>query len=220
MDRRRDRAAVAAAYAERRARLGVDDAALDAQHARLANLRLAVAAVAVALAVLAFGLGRLGPVWLAAPAVAFGGLAVAHGRVLASRARVRRVIAYVDDGLARLDGRWQGRGATGLSYLPADHPYAEDLDVFGHGGVFDLLSTARTRAGEATLARWLLQPGTPDEARARQQATAELAPLDALREDLAVLGPDLPDAAATEALTAWAAAPTRLVPAWAPWLAA
>ena len=216
MDRRRHRTAVAAAYAERRATAHAAEAALDARHHRLANLRLATAGVAVVLAVLALGMGRLSLVWLALPLVVFMALAVAHARLLAERTRVHRVISYLDDGLARLEGRWQGRGTTGLHHLPPDHPYADDLDIFGHGSVFDLLSTPRTLAGEATLARWLLQPGTPDDARARQQAAAELSGLDALREDLAVLGPDVPHAAATEALCAWATAPTSPAPVWAP----
>jgi len=215
VDRRRHRAAVAAAYAERRASAQGAEGALDARHHLLANLRLATAGVAVGLGVLALGLGRVSLVWLALPVVVFVALAVAHARLLAARARVRRSISYLDDGLARMAGRWQGRGTTGLHHLPPEHPYADDLDLFGHGSVFDLLSTPRTLAGEATLAHWLLRPGTPDEARARQQAAAELSGLDALREDLAVLGPDLPHAAATEALCAWAAAPTRPAPVWA-----
>ncbi|MEP7117681.1 MAG: DNA mismatch repair protein MutS, partial [Acidobacteriota bacterium] len=208
MDRRRDRAAVAAAYAGRRERLRADETALDARHDRLANLRLAAAAAGAALGVLAFGMGLLSPWWLAVPAVAFVALALAHARLLADRTRVRRVIAYVDDGLARLEGRWQGRGRDGLAHLPPEHPYAEDLDLFGTGSVFDLLSTARTLAGEATLARWLLHPDPPEAALARQVAVAELAARHALREDLAVLGPDMPGAASTDALSAWACAPT------------
>ncbi len=202
------------AYVERRAAAQAAEIALEARHQRLANVRLATAGARR-------GTGRArirhGPhlrsPGSALPVAAFVALAVAHARLLAGRTRVRRVLGYLDDGLARLEGRWQGRGTTGLHHLPPEHPYADDLDLFGHGSVFDLLSTARTLAGEATLARWLLHPGTPDEARARQHAAAELASLGALREDLAVLGPDVPHAAATEALCAWAAAPTHPAPA-------
>ncbi len=216
MDGRRHRAAIAAAYAERRAGLAADDAALDARHGRFATARLGLAGAAALVAWLAFGDGRVSPLWLVLPVAGFAVLAVLHARLLAEWARVKRVIAWVDDGLARLEGRWQGRGVTGTQHLPPDHPYADDLDLFGHGSLFDLLATPRTLAGEATLAGWLLAPGTPDEARARQQAALELAGRDALREALAVLGPDLPHSAATEALTAWARAATRPVPAWGP----
>ncbi|MEP7119071.1 MAG: DNA mismatch repair protein MutS, partial [Acidobacteriota bacterium] len=50
----------------------------------------------------------------------------------------------------------------------------------------------------------------------RQAAVAELAARHALREDEAARGPDLPGAASTDALSAWACAPTRPPPAWAP----
>ena len=220
MDRRRHRAAVRAAYAERRAKLCADEAALAARHERFATARLALAGATAVLAWLTFGAGRVWPVWLCLPVVGFVALAVSHARVLAARARTHRTIAWVDDGLARLEGRWQGRGVTGTHHLLPDHPYADDLDLFGHGSLFDLLSTPRTLAGETTLARWLLTPGTADDARARQQATADLAERDTLREDLAVLGPDLPQAAATAALSAWASAATRPVPGWAPTLLA
>lgn len=216
MDRRRNRTAVAAAYASRRDRLKAEDAALDARYHRLANLRLAVAGAAVVAAVLTFGTGHLAPLWLVLPALTFVGLAVAHARLLAAQTRKRRVLACVDDGIARLEDRWQGRGATGQQFIPPDHPYADDLDIFGPASLFDLLSTPRTEAGQATLASWLLHPAAPEDARARQAATADLAARDALREHLSVLGPDMPHAAATAALGAWASAPTSTVPLWAP----
>ncbi len=216
MDRRRHRAAVAAAYAERRAALQADEARLAARHDRFATARLALAGVVLVLAWLAFWAARISPLWLLLPVTALVALAVVHARVFAARERGARVMAWVDDGLARLEGRWPGRGDTGTQHLPTDHPYADDLDLFGRGSLFDLLATPRTHAGAAELAGWLLTPGSPEAAQARQQAAADLAGRDALREDLAVLGPDLPQAAATQALIAWASAATRPVPAWAP----
>ena len=88
--------------------------------------------------------------------------------------------------LARLDGQWPGTGSGGERFA-ADHPYARDLDLFGNGSLFQLLSTARTEAGEATLAGWLSAPADPEEVRARQAAVEELRPRLDFREDLAVL---------------------------------
>ncbi len=189
---------------------------LSVRHHRLANLRLAVGGAAAVVAILAFGSDQVGPAWLALPAVCFLGLAVAHARVLAAQARVGRILACVDDGIARLEDRWHGRGATGLEFAPPGHPYADDLDLFGPGSLFDLLSTPRTEAGLATLAGWLLRPAPPEDVRARQAATTDLSTRDALREDLAVHGPDIPHAAATAALGAWASTRTSTVPLWAP----
>ena len=74
------------------------------------------------------------------------------------------------------------------------HPYADDLDLFGKGSLFQLLCTARTRPGEAMLAGWLKRRATIDELRARQQAIDELRPMLDLREDLAVVADSVGDA--------------------------
>jgi len=64
------------------------------------------------------------------------------------------------------------------------NPYAQDLDLFGKGSLFELLCTARTYIGEDTLARWLLTPAAPDAVHARHDAVNELRPRLDLREDL------------------------------------
>ena len=118
--------------------------------------------------------------------------------------------------MRRLTGRWLGEGADGESLL-ADHPFARDLDLFGPASLFQLLNTARTEAGEATLAEWLAAPAEPREIVARQQAVAELAPKIDLREDLAVLAAEA-HVGRTSALTAWAAAAPAGLPAASRWV--
>ena len=215
MDGRRDRAAVAAASRERRAHLLADLATSDRADARFAAARLAIGALALGLAVGAFGWQRWSGWWLAVPALAFTATAVAHARLLDRRTHTRRRLAHTDRALARLEDRWQGLGVTHTAHLPAGHPCAEDLDLFGTGSLFDLLCTTRTDAGERRLAAWLLAPAPPAEVEARQEAVRELAARDTFREDLAVLGPDIPGAATTSAVTAWAAAGARPPALWA-----
>lgn len=215
MDRRRDRAAVAEAYRARLVALTADAATLEARHERLATARLVTAAAGVLIGVAAFGYARLSPWWLAAPVVGFVALAVAHTRVLDARTRAARAIAYVNGGLARLEHRWQGLGATATTWAPAEHLYAEDLDLFGHGSVFDLVSTARTSGGEALLASWLLAPAPPAVVLARQEAADDLAARDRFREDLAVFGPDVRARVDSAALVAWAQRPVAPPPVWA-----
>ena len=82
------------------------------------------------------------------------------------------------------------RRETGERFLDDTHLYARDLDMFGRGSLFELLSSARTRIGEETLAAWLKAPADPAAVRARQDAVRELAPRTDLREDLAVIGED------------------------------
>jgi hypothetical protein len=124
--------------------------------------------------------------------------------------RLERAVAFYERGLARLENRWGGSGEQGLRFLDENHPYAVDLDLFGRESLFELLCSARTRAGEETLAAWLKAPAAPGEIRARQTAVLELRTRLDLREELAVLGTDVRAGVQPEALSGWAVGPTLL----------
>ncbi|HVC20096.1 MAG TPA: hypothetical protein VNE16_08470 [Vicinamibacterales bacterium] len=175
-------------YLDRLARRRGEVARFDRLDARLAAGRLAVAALGAAGAWLVFGRHALSAGWLGVPVVAFIALAVRHNRVIADRTDVREAVRFYERGLARLEDRWAGTGSTGVRFLEDHHLYARDLDLFGEGSLFELLSTATTPTGEATLAGWLCHPADPREIAGRQAAVAELRPNLALREDLVVAG--------------------------------
>jgi len=99
--------------------------------------------------------------------------------------------------------RWMGTGETGEKFLSESHPYSRDLDLFGAGSLFELLCTARTRVGQETLAKWLLEPASPQQVRARQDAVVDLRTRLDLREDLAVLTEEARSLTPAEALAAW-----------------
>ena len=177
----------------------------------LSNLRLAVFAAGVGVLWLAYGPNGLPAAWLLLPLVAFIALVLLHDHVIRKRTAAERAAAFYERGLSRLEDRWAGGGETGERFLDPSHLYAADLDLFGQGSLFELLSTARTRMGEETLAAWLLAPSTLDEARARQAAVTELRPKLDLREDLARLGADVRAGVDAAALRAWACAPAAPV---------
>ena len=110
-------------------------------------------------------------VWCGAIALAFLALLVAHARLLNSNERLRRARRYYERGLSRLDGTWPGTGPDGARFL-GEHLYTRDLDLFGRGSLFQLIDTARTEAGEETLADWLRVPAGAEEVLARQAAVA------------------------------------------------
>src|SRR5512140_2034390 len=105
-------------------------AALDRADLRMAQARLAVFALAALLAWLAFGAGRLGASWLAAPVTAFLALLVVHDGVLRRRERARRAVTFHEGALERMDGKGAGKGTAGDGFLDPEHPYAADLDLF------------------------------------------------------------------------------------------
>ena len=180
-------------------------------HIQIGNLRFLVGLIAAGIGWMAFSNHSLSASWLAAPVVAFIALFIYHERVRRERNTAQRAESYYERAIARIEDRWAGTGESGERFRDPAHPYAEDLDLFGKGSLFELLSTARTRGGEDTLSRWLLAPADAETVRERQSAVAELRPMLDLREDLALLGENVAAQAHPDALIAWAEAPAVLV---------
>jgi hypothetical protein len=207
-------AQVRAEYEQRLAARRTDATAARRLATRISQARLAVFALGVVLAGVALGAKRLDPRWLLAPALGFAALVALHDRVLRRRDAREHSVRYYEDGVARLDAKFAGRGPSGERFRDPEHPYADDLDLFGEAGLFDLLCRARTAAGEATLAGWLLAPAPSDEVRGRQHAVAELAPALALRESLALVGDSVATGLHADALMRWGeSAPAAPAPA-------
>ena len=185
------RAQAAERHRDERARAEAVAAALDRRMAGVANVRVVafLAAAAFLLLTLFHRLPPWGYVPAIAAALAYGGLAFWHGRLLQSEARARAEAAYHRRGEDRLTGAWHAHppGGPPLESLAA-HPYGLDLDVFGHGSLFQLLDEAATAHGEQRLADWLSAPGRPDEVHHRQAQVRELAGRPEFRRDLAVEG--------------------------------
>ena len=156
---------------------------------RIANARL-IAFVGAAFAA-AWGLwGRAAFGWLVAAIllVLFAVLAVYHSRLGRERARWAMLRDMQQHALARLDRRWNDLPIPWIPAVPADHPYATDLDIVGRASLWQLLDTTTTMMGRDTLAAWLLGPAAPATVHARQGAVADLAPRLDLRQDLELRG--------------------------------
>jgi len=189
-------------YSRRLHALNLEQTA-ESRHERLLGYcKLTLAAVALVAALLFLHFLRHLEFLLAA-VVAFLILAVLHEKVLA-RLRIRaRAIGFYERGMARLEDRWAGTGESGERFLDPLHPYARDLDLFGAGSLFELLSTARTRAGEQTLAAWLLAAAPVDEVLGRQAAVRDLEGRISFREQLFCLGETVRQGLHSEPLAAW-----------------
>lgn len=153
-------------------------------------------------------------VYLSIPLAAFVIFAMWHDRVLQRIARLNRVLAFYERGMARLRDEWVGKGETGDRFLDSRHPYARDLDLFGAGSLFEMLCTARTRAGEETLARWLLDAAPLDVVRDRQLAVAELKDRVPFRERLFAAGDPVRTGVHPQRLATWGETKPDLGPTW------
>jgi hypothetical protein len=196
----------------RRDALAAEAADLSRRSSRLSGLRGVAFLAAASLA--GYGMLRslpaVGWIVVAILVLAFLAFVIAHGVLIAREASVERRLSVVDRSLERLAGKIP-KALDEAPKVPAGHPYALDLDVFGDASVFQLIDETRTEPGTSTLGRWLSAPASPEEIAERQQAVRELAGRTAFREDLAAIG----IAAGTRGkaaspLVAWAEAPAVL----------
>jgi hypothetical protein len=188
------------------------------QHIRFGNLRLIIVIATLVAAWFSLYRDAFSAWWLLLAPLVFIIVAIFHANVLRRQARAERAVTFYRNGLARIEDRWPGIGQTGDRIDIQTSLYATDLDLFGQASLFQLLSLARTRIGEDTLAAWLLAPASVPEITQRQAALAELAPRLDLREDIAILGEDLKVGLHPKALTEWAETPNQLPGPWLRWL--
>jgi len=112
-----------------------------------------------------------------------------------------------------------GKGDPGEDLEMDGHLSAADLDLFGEGSLYELLCDVHTPAGRETLARWLQQPGKPEEVVSRQQSIRYLRDRIDLREKMALVRAGKADEYSWNAFHSWLAAGPIDFSRWAPWVA-
>jgi predicted ATPase len=188
-------------------------------HIQVGNSKLAVIVVGLVLAWFCLHKEALSAYWLTIPVVLYLALAFSHERILRARSRAESAAAFYRRGIARIEDRWAGAGPTGDRFRDPEHVYADDLDLFGRGCLFELLSTARLPMGENQLAKWLCSPSSTTAILERQGLVAELREKLDLHRDIAVTGDELRARLNPESLMGWAET-QRLMPGAATHLAA
>ena len=139
----------------------------EAQHRASMDTAFSWLRSSVAAAILVVWWFTLGPegiasAWLLVPILLFFVLVIVHDGVVRRRRLADRSVAFYEAAVRRIENRWAGTGEPGERFSSEDHPYAADLDVFGRGSLFELLCTARTRAGQEALADLLRARGPRD----------------------------------------------------------
>ena len=154
------------------------------------------------------------PVWsplIAAPLFAF---VIRQARHYQDKAlKLFRLSEYYDAGIARLTHNWSSLD-EGRDFSDPDHFYATDLDLFGHGSLFQLICSARTQTGRATLAAWLKAPASREEVLHRHAAIAELRERRDLCEALAAAGAVKASDCRPETFQTWVAEASSPLPSW------
>lgn len=179
-------------------------------HIRIGNGKLLVIVAGLVLAWYTLVDHRAPAYWLAIPIAIYIGLAIWHEVTIRARTLAERAAAFYERGIARIEDRWSGNGSTGEQFRDAAHIYADDLDIFGRGGLFELLSSAQTPMGEERLAKWLTSASELREICERQANVNDLREKLDFRESTALLGAGLTGALNAQALTSWAETPPRI----------
>ncbi|MGB6482149.1 MAG: hypothetical protein WBE86_01540 [Candidatus Acidiferrales bacterium] len=179
-------------------------------HIRIGNCKLLVIVAGLALAWYALLRHGASPYWLLIPILTYVAFAVWHELTIRARTRAEHAAAFYERGLARIEDRWSGSGASGERFRDAGHIYADDLDIFGRGGLFELLSSAQTPMGEECLANWLLSAASVVEIRERQSIVSELGGKLDLRENTSLLSAGLVGTVDAQALLSWAEMPPKI----------
>jgi hypothetical protein len=178
-------------------------AATERTHVHLGNAKVALFLAAVIYSGYILGKNPSSTVYIVGVLV-FVALSVWHESVMRALARARAAVAYYADGIARIEDRWMRDTPSGEPFRNRDHPYADDLDVFGPASLFQLVSGCRTPMGEERLAAWLTRPSPVPEIRDRQARVAALRTHIDLRERIAVVNAGRRRSIDAVKLVAWA----------------
>jgi len=203
-----------AEYAKRLKVHEAEIAALETRHRRYGDLKLAVIAAGIVMAWFAVARQAFDANWLWIVVIVYLALAVGHEFTLRKRRAAECAAAFYKRGIARIEDRWAGSGATGEAFREKDHVYAEDLDLFGRGCLFELLSTAQLPMGEKQLADWLQHGANAREIHERQALIAELREKLDLHRDLALAGDELRARLVPEPVLEWGESEFSLPVPW------
>jgi len=78
--------------------------------------------------------------------------------------------------------------ADGSEFMPKEHFYANDLDIFGHASLYQYINRTSSEMGSSTLADWLLYPSAISPILERQAAIKELSEKNEWRQELQAHG--------------------------------
>ncbi len=142
---------------------------------RISNLRLFVFIGGCGLAIALYRTVFLSIGALVLTALGFAFLVIRHNRVLVAKGYALALYSINENSLKRLDGKWTSFQDVGEDFKDENHAYATDLDIFGHGSLFQWLNSAQTIFGRRKLKEVMTQlPDHPEEIIKRQEAILEL----------------------------------------------
>lgn len=72
--------------------------------------------------------------------------------------KIKRLLLINDKYMKRIDGTWTDFQDIGEDFKDIEHPYSNDLDIFGNSSLFQLINTTKTFLGRHKLINLLTSP--------------------------------------------------------------
>jgi DNA mismatch repair ATPase MutS len=199
-------------YAERLAALKTDNGLLMKRKSLLAWLRFAAAVALIAAIYLLLPVGiyyvLLAILLMMAVFIRLVVIDIKNKNAIQHNLHLQQIN---EEELLALQHQYSGF-ADGAAFLPANHPYANDLDIFGKASLFQYCNRTSSDMGSSTLSNWLLQPAGVPEILERQEAVKELAAATGWRQELQAFGKEQKISTATQGrLENWLRTPPTFI---------
>ncbi len=121
--------------------------------------------------------------------ITFAWIVIRHSRQHRQQQKTERLLLINERELRALQQGDYSQYAAGADFAAAGHPFADDLDVFGPGSIFQYINRCGTLTGQERLAGWFLDPATsPAKILSRQAAVKDLQPDIGWRQDFQAAG--------------------------------
>ncbi|MCP4132532.1 MAG: DNA mismatch repair protein [bacterium] len=186
-----------------------------AQYNRLSRIRLLVFAAGGAGLVILYtsGLNLMAALLFAAIFAVFIYLVKRHDTIDRERRITTHLIGINANSIQRLQGKWLEFKDDGEEFVNRDHKYTLDLDIFGHGSLYQWVSRANTYYGRIFLGDLLKEPEKRRDAILnRQEAVWELSEKIDWRQKFQAEGMERRKALLNpELLVRWAEEPERVL---------
>lgn len=111
-----------------------------------------------------------------------------HEKIFVKKLKFKEFININENEIKRVNGEWKLFHDKGEEYLDLNHPFINDLDVFGKNSLFQWVNATKTSYGRKCLKTLLLFNKLPNkkEVISRQEALNELANKISFRQDFLI----------------------------------
>ena len=106
----------------------------------------------------------------------FMAMASYHNKKITKRDKILIEIEFNEKGLKRINGEYKEFKDIGDDLIDENHPFGNDIDIFGKNSLFQMINTTRTKSGREKLGKILSLNKLPtkEEIIKRQEAVKEL----------------------------------------------